>query len=363
VKQLDFIFPNSINVLEETLFNYSIKNVFLVRGKNSFIKSGAEEILLPILKKYNITSFSNFTVNPKLEEAEQGYELFKKSNSELIIAIGGGSVIDMAKLIKHLWIKDNDKLLLLPLVAIPTTAGTGSEATHFAVVYISNKKYSYADKLLLPNVAIVDSNLLTGQNKYQMAVSGLDAFAQGIESFWSVNSTEKSMEYSEKAILLVWNNLKKAINGDSQAKEKLAEGSFYAGKAINITKTTAPHALSYGFTSILGLPHGHAVSLFLPYFLNFHKTLSVEDCIDKRGNTFVRGQLAKIANFISTDVDQLELTVFSFINDLEVDLNFKNLGITKQVFIDAIEKVSIERLNNNPGKVSSQKIMSIYNTN
>lgn len=362
MKQLNLVFPNSINQIDEILSDFSIENIFLVRGNNSYVKSGAEKGLTQIFKKYKITSFSNFTVNPKLEEAKKGYQLFKISKSNLIIAIGGGSVIDMAKLIKYQYINDkNNNNFFLPFIAIPTTAGTGSEATHFAVVYISKEKHSYANKLLLPNIALVDSNLLNGQNDNQMAVSGLDAFAQAIESFWSVNSTDESMRFSEKAIKLIWGNLKKAIAGDKQARVNIAEGSFYAGKAINITKTTAPHALSYGFTSLFGLSHGHAVSLFLPFFINYHKSLSKKDCNDERGNIFVRRQIIKISNFINTDVDDLESSVRSFITSLEIETSFKNLGIDKLMYTKAIEKVSLERLNNNPGRISYEKILNIYN--
>jgi len=301
MKQKEFVCLGAISNLEKILAEYSVKSVFLVRGRQSFISSGAKYALMPVLSEFKVTEFSNFNVNPKIEEALLGYQSFKDNGSELIIAIGGGSVIDTAKIIKYLAVNEQGSDYIekpIPIIAIPTTAGTGSEATRFAVVYINGKKTSYEADFLLPDVSIVDANLLNGQSKYQIAVSGIDAFAQGIESYWSIHSTSESMRYSEKAIKLIWGNLENAINNVEVAKIRVAEGSNNAGKAINITKTTAPHALSYGFTSMFGLPHGHAVALFLPFFIQYHKTMNDIQCVDARGIKHLFSKLNKIASII-----------------------------------------------------------------
>ena len=238
-----------------------------------------------ILKNYNCTLFSDFEQNPKIEDVEKGVNVFNKNRCDLIIAVGGGSVIDIGKLINFFSKKNKPFTSLFKsvlnkedkysFVAIPTTAGAGSEATHFAVVYANKLKYSIADNNLLPEMVLIDHSFLKSQSKYQMVVSGLDAFCQGIESFWSVNSSKESVSYSKKAISLSWSNLNKAVKGED-VLDDLAKAAYFAGKAINLTKTTGPHALSYGFTTNFGIPHGHAVALFLPFFIDFNKNINLE---------------------------------------------------------------------------------------
>ena len=342
----EYIYPGAVENIEKVLLKIKAKNILLVRGNQSFIKSGAKDAFTSISDKYNVVEFSDFSVNPKLEEAKHGYDLFKSNNIEVIIAIGGGSVIDTAKIIKYLAIQENSKNTDIPFIVAPTTAGTGSEATHFAVVYIDGVKDSWADNALIPTVSIVDANLLRGQTKYQIAVSGLDAFAQGVESLWSVNATEESKRYSEKSIKLMWENLVNAVNGNEEALKNIAEGSNWAGKAINISKTTAAHALSYHITSEFNLPHGHAVSLFLPYFMTYNLYLKNKDAETYSNDNEILVKLMKL--FSIDDVSKLEEGIKSFINNLGVEINFEKLGIAKDDLITILQSANPERLQNNP---------------
>lgn len=350
----------AIQSMEKILTELQIKNILLVRGNYSYTKSGAKEALASALEDLNVIEFSEFSVNPKLEEAQIGFELFKKNNIDVIIAIGGGSVIDTAKIIKYLAIKDNAADASIPFIAAPTTAGTGSEATHFAVVYIRGEKHSWDDESLIPTVALVDANLLKGQSNYQMAVSGIDAFAQGIESMWSINSTEESRKYSEKAIKLIWENLESAINGDKEALAKIAQGSNWAGKAINIAKTTAAHALSYGFTKKLGLPHGHAVSISIPFFINLHLNISPNNCNDMRGITHVNDIMCKISKILNIAKNKLTQAILAFYKTLGVSISFKELEITNDIFIEATKQINYERLKNNPVNIDTNTLQLLF---
>lgn len=342
----EYIYPGAIENIEKVLPKIKAKNILLVRGNQSFIKSGAKDALTSIFDKYNVIEFFDFSVNPKLEEAKYGYDLLKSNNIDVIIAIGGGSVIDTAKIIKYLAIQENYKKTDIPFIVAPTTAGTGSEATHFAVVYVDGVKDSWAHDALIPTVAIVDANLLNGQSKYQIAVSGLDAFAQGIESMWSVNSTEESISYSEKAIKLIWENLEKAVKGNKEALKKITEGSNWAGKAINISKTTAAHALSYHITSEFNLPHGHAVALFLPYFItyNFYLNSGKTNLSEK-----VYVILNRLMNILSIeDTSLLEKLIINFIKGLDIETDFRKLEISREELIKTLGLANSERLKNNP---------------
>ena len=157
----------------------------------------------------------------------------------------------------------------VPLVAVPSTAGTGSEATHFAVIYKENVKYSIAHPYLLPNCAIVDAQFTFELPPYITACSGFDALCQAIESFWSVQASEISKGYAREAIIKIRENLLNSIRESNQkSRQQMAHAALLSGKAINITKTTAPHAISYPFTSLYKISHGHAVSLSLEKFIS-----------------------------------------------------------------------------------------------
>jgi len=347
-------------------------SIFLVTGKKSYSKCGAEGKLESILKNYKYTRFYDFEENPKIEDVEKGVEIFNKYRCDLIIAVGGGSVIDIAKLVNFFSKKNKPFTSLFksflnkedkhPFVAIPTTAGAGSEATHFAVVYANKLKYSIADNNLLPQMVLIDHSFLKSQPKYQMTVSGLDAFCQGIESFWCVNSNEESLEFSRKAIAYSWSNLKKAIDGED-VLDDLAKASYFAGKAINITKTTGPHSLSYGFTTNYGISHGHAVSLFLPFFINFHKNIDKESCNDSRGHLFVIKQMREIADILRVNFFDLEHEIINFFKELQIEINFNNLDINKEGFKKAIQGLNQDRLKNNPRFLSKLDILEIHNYN
>ena len=236
---------------------------------------------MPLLSGYNVRRYSNFSSNITIEDLNKGIEITKYFLPDIIIAIGGGSVIDMAKQInifaKHdnfsnIIINDQSKLgeKLCPLIAIPTTTGTGSEETHFAVIYVDKKKYSVASKEMIPEFKIIDSSLSHSMPAKLQATCGFDALSQSVESYWSIKSSDKSRRYSLEAIKLIINNFKKSINGDLDSKRNMAKAANFSGKAINISKTTAAHAISYPLTIHYNIPHGHAVALTLGYFFEIN---------------------------------------------------------------------------------------------
>lgn len=334
------------------------KKIFLVTGKKSFIHSGSEKYLSPILSKYPFVRFSDFSENPAIEDVYKGIELLKIGGCDCCIAIGGGSVIDMAKLISYLQNeKSNDPELIIkykvptvrrkiPLCVIPTTAGSGAESTHFAVVYVGKKKYSLSHNSILPDLVSLNANLSYSLSPYLKAITGLDALAQGIESFWSKKSTKQSREYSAEAIKLLWNNLKKSVlENDFEAHKKVVIGSNLAGKAINIAKTTTAHAFSYYFTIHHNLKHGHAVSLTLGKVYGFNKS-RVQDSDEEMKQIFI-----ELDKLLHIEGDSM-LTIEQFISDLNIELDYSKLNIDIIKELPQIKKeVNIERLNNNPFKI------------
>ncbi|MES1181452.1 MAG: iron-containing alcohol dehydrogenase, partial [Flavobacterium sp.] len=206
--------------LAAVINRYNAKSIFLVTGKSSYTKTGADSFIQEVqnLCGTSFFHFSDFESNPKIVDAKKGALLFRKHQCDMIITTGGGSVIDMGKTINALqgnYHMDHEELVvtnqvadqLCPLIAIPTTAGSGSEATQFAVIYIGKTKYSLSHPDLLPRVVGLNFRFTMSQSGYQAACSGLDALAQAIESYWSVQSTEESVAWSIKALKLLLPNL------------------------------------------------------------------------------------------------------------------------------------------------------------
>ena len=353
-----YIGKGSISNLSEILKLHSGKKVFLVTGKSSYEKSGAKKIMESLLKGVPYFRFSDFEENPKLEDVEKGIELFNREKCELTIAIGGGSAIDIAKLINSLSKVQGDlektiKLNQLddkpfPFVAIPTTAGTGSEATHFAVMYINGEKHSFAHKYILPEYVIVDSQFTYSTPAYLTACTGADAFCQAVESMWATGGNSESKEYAKKAILLVWNNLVDAVTkNDYASKDAVSEGAYWAGKAINISKTTASHALSYKMTSLFDVPHGHAVALTLVHVMKANYEYAKED---------IQRILSLInADNLSDGVAKIE----TFWSEMGLCMKLSQLGIEEnQIF--KLSNCNLERLKNNPALLTKEYIENLF---
>lgn len=363
----------NLSLLTDIVRKNGAKNVLLVTGKSSYIKSSAKEKLEALLNNVTLIQFNDFTENPKVEDVLKGIDLFNLNKCELIVAVGGGSVIDMAKLIKAYHSnKENIGTLieqneigkgteLIDLIVIPTTAGSGSEATHFAVVYKNKLKYSVADISLLPSTVFLCAEFTLSASPHLTAVTGIDAFSQAMESWWSIYSTETSIAYSSKALRLIWENLPLAVIENSvSAKRKLMEASHLAGKAINITKTTGPHALSYGFTTHCNVPHGNAVAMFLPSFINLNYNISERTCNDTRGANWVLSIMENIAEKLNTSSLNLADEVVSFFTRCGLNINFKSLGISEQDYNNALSGVNQDRLKNNPTLIDPPTISSFY---
>lgn len=377
MKQIEFIGNNALDNISKIIFDNNAKRILLVTGKDSFKKSGSEEKLNQYLKNLTVLRFCDFEVNPNIKDVKTGVEVIESFNPDLIIAIGGGSVIDIAKLINifAVHVKNESEIYDfvnksssisnqgLPLVAIPTTSGTGSEATHFAVVYIGTKKYSFAHEYVLPNYAIVDPNLTYSNPSYVKACSALDAFSQAIESFWAVGSSDESRQYSRKAIKLIIDSIELAvIKNDIEAMNNMAIAANFAGKAINISKTTAAHAISYPITKYLNLPHGHAVALTLGNFFVINSKYSINQLNDKRGVEYFEKIIEEINGFFEcSDSEMTCVKWYQLMDNLSLENDLKSIFRKASIEFSSISNdINLERLNNNPVKISSNQIEELF---
>jgi alcohol dehydrogenase class IV len=369
----------SIKALKLFLNKSKFNTIFVVRGNKSFKNSEAEKEIKLMNNDFNFIFFNKFSSNPKYTDALLGAKIFIEQKCDCIISVGGGSTIDMGKLINvfqsHKSIEKDiifgiKKITrkLKPFIAIPTTAGSGSECTHFAVVYLKEKKYSIANKKLVPDLALVDYSLTLKLSRYQTACSGMDALSQAIESYWSVRSNIESRKYARKSIKLILNNLLDCVNNPSQISRKnMMEASHLAGKAINITKTTAPHALSYKISQLFKIPHGHAVALTLGYFFELnHYGSDINGPRDKTQLKKIMSQIYKY--FDASSPKDSKNKWLKLMNDLGLENNFNkffgNDNLNKSLKIEYIKyivkSINIERLKNHPVKLSNKQLENIF---
>lgn len=315
----------------------------------------------------DFVEFGGFTPNPKYEEIAEGVALFRNEKCDAVLAIGGGSAIDVAKCIKLYAKMDDSRIYLkqeytdtgIPLVAMPTTAGTGSESTPFSVIYFGGEKQSVKHESILPNVAILDPDTLESLPVYQKKCTLLDALCQAIESYWSVYSTDASKAYAKAAIEKITANLDEYVEENTaRARAEIMSASNLAGRAIAITATTAPHAMSYKLTTTYGYPHGHSVALSLPRVWKYMLS-HPEKCTDKRGAEYLWRAFREIA--LAMGCDSPEAAAEGFEGMLE------RLGISYPTEGDAEEKaryfaasVNVERLGNHPVALDREALTDLY---
>lgn len=313
-------------------------SAFLVTGKH-FQEQSEPGFLQDICAGQFIKSGPNVTDR----EITLAFAEYKKTSTPVIIAIGGGSVIDLAKAIIFECIRLAETVPFF--IAAPTTAGSGSEATQFAVVYNNKKKISLVDPLLLPAIAILDPQLTYSLTAFQAAASGMDTLSQAIESYWSKQATEESELFAEQSIEL-WKQYFPGIIADPGpvSRERMLYASHLAGKAINITRTTGPHALSYYLTAEHHIAHGQAVAIFLPVFFIYNKpqdalcrVLGVQDEMEAK-------------EFIGLIMKQAGLAT-----------RFAELGLDKhRIMNELLDSVNEERFTNNPEPFNKERLQDLF---
>lgn len=371
--QTVYLSEGSLAEIPRICQQYGATHTFLVVDEVAYKLSGAAAQLRQFLPPDAITLFSGFEPNPKIEDVERGVAKCRAANPDLVIALGGGTAIDLAKMIASMARHGESPRDIavgglslqqgtLPLVAVPTTAGTGSEATHFAVVYVDGQKYSVADPCLLPAVAVVDPKLTYSVPTRMTAATGLDAFCQAIESIWAVGATDESVAYATSAATLAFEHLPTATNAPTpEARRAMSLASHLAGKAINISKTTLPHAISYAITADYGIPHGAAVATTLSSVLAYNFGISNSDCADQRGTDHVRKRLSLILDILkAASVEEACRQIEAFVSSLGCKPTLAAAGIrTDESLRGLASRVNAARLSNNPRMANQEELFSL----
>jgi alcohol dehydrogenase class IV len=246
-----------------------------------------------------------------LEEVVRSDRMIRGADGfDVIVAMGGGSVQDLAKCLRLLNDFELEPSQLTSFtrpvrkrssihIAVPTTAGTGSEATAFAVVYRDSKKYSVELPELLPDTIVLDPVPLRKLPSGPATFAAMDALAQAMESVWSVQATEESVKDALAAATGIFANVDAFLDRrDDEVSAAMLSGAWLSGRAINASRTTLAHALSYPLTARFGIPHGLAVFLNIPGVIRFNAGISASDCLDPRGVDHYQSRMRRLFDAI-----------------------------------------------------------------
>ena len=321
---------------------------------------GMEPLTGTLLKKnpwlLSAPVYTGFHSNPDLKDSQEGAGLYVKEHCGGLISVGGGSSIDTAKAIKaRLNAKTEDDVISgrlegtvsCPHIAVPGTAGTGSEATQIAVAYVNGNKVSLNHPSLRPDGVILDASLLDSLPLYHKKSCALDALSQGIESYWSRGANDDSKVNAFLSIIGVLDNLKAYLEGDPHAAEEMLDASYQSGKAIQITRTTAAHAMSYMLTKKMGLAHGHACFLTLPVLWE-----SMQE----------KEEMQEILKDLSTKMRLGDIRMGpKLLKGILYDLEMQIPPVPDEAVLEELAcSVNTERLSNHPVKMTKEEIKQIY---
>lgn len=267
---------DSVNILSKLLKGKKLSKTLFVIGKHTLNDKTIESLISKLGKLYPKE------INKSDSNSINSLSLYiKKGKFDCIVAIGGGTILDSSKSANIIAVnggKIEDYLISkkreikkkgLFFIAIPTTAGTGSEVTPWSVAW-SDKKYSFSSPFMFPDVAIVDPFLTDNCPAYVTATSGIDALCQAIEAFWNVHHNPISDKYALDSIKTILESLENAVNKPSKSsRNNMAWGSLNGGLAFSNTATTICHSVSYPITAHWGIAHGQATSITLPIFIEY----------------------------------------------------------------------------------------------
>lgn len=363
--------PGSLCQLDALLEEFSVRRVLLITGERGFRTSGAESVLSDLDKQFEVQRWSDFSPNVDAGDLLKGISVVNTFGPDIIVGVGGGSVMDMAKLLcAFADITDIGQLTRaikmnrapetgLHSILIPTTAGSGSEATHFAVVYVGSKKYSIAAPHMLPAAVVLDPLLTLSATPNQRATSGIDAMSQAVESIWAVNATKESHTFAVNALKAIVRALPTFVNGDAASvAEDMMRGSHYAGRAIDISKTTGAHALSYGITKGYGVSHGHAVALSLGEFMRTHAAAEESNLQPSLGIGEHKIAMSSIMGaFGASSGDELATRFESLCRTIGIHLGLHNVGVEMSSLRKLASSVNVERLSNNPVVLTQDELV------
>lgn len=319
------------------------------------------------LIKEKVFIFDNVKPNPPIEIINDAVNFFKDENIKTVIGLGGGSSLDSAKAIACLLSNDNEydfsnylndsiafEKRSVKLIAIPTTSGTGSEATNVGV-YTDTKlsiKKPYVNDFFYPDISLLDPQFTDSMPKRVTAITGLDALTHAIEAYWAIGTQNISESLSIKSIELIYKNLNKSIHekNNKEAKDNMMLSSMIAGMSFSQTRTTASHAISFPLTNIYGIDHGLACALTLPELIIY----TYENIQEKMDYLLYILKLDNINEFC--------LWIKDTMKKADLSLSLREYGIKKKD-IDNIADISLKAkiIDLTPKKINKSNLIDLLN--
>lgn len=305
-------------------------------GSHAFLMSGPHLAKMGLVEKaanslksagISVDTFTDIEGNPSVETVDKATAAFKEAGADFIVAFGGGSPMDVAKAV-GVTAKYGGSITeyegahkvpgpIIPLIAIPTTAGTGSEVTAFSVITDHSRDYKLTvfSYEILPAYAILDAELLTTAPASVAAACGIDAFIHAEEAYISTAASPFSDAMAEKAMSLIGKNIRRFVanRGDIEAAESMLVGSLFAGIAFSFARLGNVHAMSHPVSAFFDVPHGVANAILLPVIVEYNELAD-------------QGRYAKLYQFISEDHKIPEDFHASMLTEEILRLN-KSLGI------------------------------------
>lgn len=309
--------------------------------------------------------FSDFLPNPSYDSVLKAIDLYRKEGCGMIAAVGGGSAMDLAKCVKMFanmpdgeeYIKQTITDSGIPFIAVPTTAGTGSEATRYAIIYYKGVKTTVTHESSIPEAVLFDASVLDTLPEYHKKAAMLDALCHAVESYWSVHSTDESKAYAKDAIERLFAAKDAFLAGTSQGHEDMLAAANIAGKAINITGTTAGHAMCYKLTTNFGAAHGHAAAMCVNVLFPF-MCENLDKCTDPRGSKYLAKTFDEIAEAMGCKTSAEACAKFSALMEETA------LGCPKSKGEEDFEmlknSVNTDRLKNHPVALTADDIEALY---
>lgn len=339
------------------------KKALLVTGRSSMRKTDILEKVMGVIKREGISLdlFDRVEHDPCLETVNQGIRIAQEKKSDVVIGLGGGSAMDVAKAIASLarqsgaiWEYHAGKKIEkegLPFVAIPTTAGTGAEITNNSVLTDRKKaiKKSIRSPYMIARVALVDPELTLSLPSQVTAYTGMDAFAQALESYVTRASNPITDTLALRAIEIIFQNLPQVVaNGkDADTREKMALGSLLSAMAFSNSGLGAVHGLAHPIGARFGVPHGLACAILLPHVIGFNLRARPE-------------KFTQIAKKIGVErLEDLPYVIKRFLERIDLPLNFREYGITEAHFSSIIAESRSSSMSKNPRQVSDEDLREI----
>lgn len=331
-------------------------------------KRGISDSLKKLLGVSLIAIFDGVQTNPAFSSIKAVFNELQQYEYDTIIALGGGSAIDTAKAVATIgasdskdWIDDHLKrgepfpqqFAPKPIIAIPTTAGTGSEVTMWATVWDmeEKKKYSISHPSLYPKIALLNPELTLTLPEKETLYTGLDALSHAMESIWNKNHNPISDTFALQAIGLVRKHLPELRHEASNIdlRTHLLRASLFAGLAFSNTKTALAHSISYPLTAHFGMPHGLACALPLPHLIEFNGVKNFE-------------RVKIMADVLGSDinVESMKKNVILLFRKLGVSTHLKDYGISENDVTKICESaITHRRADNNIAKINQSDILTL----